>query len=86
MSEPLTDEELVGMDWRCRHGVGPVVINARDGQRFVAEIRRLKRGEFTPEEFQALCHHRDERPGCTRADFEAGCREYTAKLFGGAAP
>jgi hypothetical protein len=46
------------------------------------EVRRLLRGEFTAEEFQALCHHRDERPGCTRAEFEAGCREYQDKLFG----
>lgn len=46
------------------------------------EIARLKRGEFTPEEFQNLCHHRDESPGCTRADFEIGCREYQEKLFG----
>jgi hypothetical protein len=50
----------------------------------LAEIRRLKRGEFTPEEFQALCHHRDEQPGCTRADFEAGCQEYQKSLFGAA--
>lgn len=51
-----------------------------------AEVERLKRGEFTREEFQALCHHRDERPGCTAADFAAGCREYQAKLFGQTAP
>lgn len=46
------------------------------------EVERLKRGDFTPEEFQALCHHRDEKPGCTRTDFEEGCREYQRKLFG----
>jgi hypothetical protein len=59
------------------------VVNALYAQ--AEEITRLKRGEFTPEEFQALCHHRDERPGCTRADFEAGCDEYQRKLFGPAA-
>lgn len=47
-----------------------------------AEVARLKRGDFTPEEFQALCHHRDEKPGCTRAEFEVGCREYQERLFG----
>lgn len=48
----------------------------------VAEVRRLRRGDFTPEEFQNLCHHRDQKPGCTRQDFEEGCRQYQAKLFG----
>lgn len=51
-------------------------------RRLAAEIRRLRRGEFTPEEFQAICHHRDERPGCSRADFINGCAEYQEKLFG----
>lgn len=46
------------------------------------EIARLKRGALTPEEFQAICHNRHDRPGCTRQDFEAGCREYQRKLFG----
>lgn len=49
------------------------------------EVRRLKRGDFTPEEFQNLCHHRDEKPGCTPEEFAAGCAEYQRKLFGGAA-
>lgn len=48
----------------------------------IAEIRRLKRGEFTADEFQSLCHHRDERPGCTAAEFKAGCEAYQARLFG----
>lgn len=47
-----------------------------------AEIARLKRGDFTPEEFQNLCHNRHESPGCTRADFEAGCVQFQEKLFG----
>ena len=50
--------------------------------RLLGEIDRLKRGDFTPEEFQNLCHHRDEKPGCTRKDFEEGCQEYQTKLFG----
>lgn len=54
--------------------------------RLRAEIVRLKRGDFTPEEFQNLCHHRDEKPGCTRLDFEKGCRAYQTELFGLAPP
>lgn len=46
------------------------------------ENARLKRGDFTPEEFQALCHHRDEKPGCEFMDFTNGCHEYQKKLFG----
>lgn len=58
-------------------------VGAADAVRkLVAEIRRLRRGEFTPEEFQALCHRRDEKPGCSRADFVNGCQEYQEKLFG----
>lgn len=49
------------------------------------EVRRLKRGHFTPEEFQNLCHHLDEKPGCSPEAFAAGCAEYQRKLFGGAA-
>lgn len=47
-----------------------------------AEVERLKRGDFTPEEFQNLCHHKDEKPGCTPAEFNQGCEEYQRKLFG----
>jgi hypothetical protein len=48
-----------------------------------AEIERLKRGDFTPEEFQNLCHNRHADPMCTPEDFFAGCAEYQRKLFGG---
>lgn len=52
-------------------------------ERLCAEIVRLKRGDFTPTEWQELCHHRDTAPeGCTQAAFEAGCQEYQRKLFG----
>lgn len=50
--------------------------------RLKEENARLKRGEFSPEEFQALCHHRDEKPGCTAEDFYEGCALYQRKLFG----
>lgn len=46
----------------------------------LVEISRLRRGEFTPEEFQSLCHSLPT--GCTREAFEKGCREYQDKLFG----
>lgn len=46
------------------------------------ERDRLKRGDFTPEEFQSLCHHRDEKPNCTATDFYEGCHLYQQKLFG----
>ena len=54
----------------------------REKGKLRAEISRLKRGDFTPEEFQNLCHNRHESPGCTRADFEAGCVQFQEKLFG----
>lgn len=46
------------------------------------EIARLKRGEFTPEEFQNLCHEREDRPGCSVRQFFDGCADYQLKLFG----
>jgi hypothetical protein len=54
----------------------------RENFALLAENARLRRGDFTPEEFQAVCHHRDDKPGCTRADFEAGCLAYQRQLFG----
>ncbi len=45
----------------------------------IEEIKRLKRGEFTEKEFQALCHN---FTGCDRKRFEKGCKEYQDKLFG----
>lgn len=44
------------------------------------ELARLRRGDFTPEEFQNLCHNIDVQAG--RECFEAGCREYQERLFG----
>src|SRR4026208_1549117 len=43
------------------------------------EIQRLKEGNFTPEEFQNLCHNLQ---GKGRDDFEIGCIQYQEKLFG----
>lgn len=47
-----------------------------------AENERLRRGDFTPEEFQELCHNRDKNPRCTPAAFFDGCEDYQRKLFG----
>ena len=80
MNTPLTENYLSSLDAVAEAFGGYRV--ASDIRRLVAEVRRLKRGDFTPKEFQDLCHHRDERPGCTRESFEAGCREYQRKLFG----
>lgn len=57
-------------DWRRRKG------NAL----LEDEIDRLKRGDFTPDEFQNLCHNLPDT--CTREVFESGCKDYQAKLFG----
>lgn len=50
------------------------------------EVARLKAGDFTPEEFQGLCHHLDVRwtggRRCTKEEFDRGCLDYQAKLFG----
>lgn len=70
--------ENKGREGDCPHGLHPFNCIAC----LRRELERLRRGDFTPEEFQALCHHLDERPGCTREAFEQGCREYQMKLFG----
>ena len=44
-----------------------------------SEIERLLRGDFTPEEFQNLCHNTNT---CDREKFEQGCKQYQDKLFG----
>ena len=43
------------------------------------EIERLLRGDFSPDEFQNLCHNITCED---RISFEKGCREYQDKLFG----
>lgn len=49
-------------------------------RRLVEEVKRLKRGEFTPEEFQNLCHNADVQAGFDA--FADGCEAYQEKLFG----
>lgn len=45
------------------------------------EITRLKEGDFTPEEFQNLCHNNYP---CSLKEFRQGCRDYQCWLFGAA--
>ena len=54
--------------------------HAAEIERLRAEYDRMRRGDFTPEEFQNLCHNLP--PHCTREAFAAGCAEYQRKLFG----
>ena len=49
-----------------------------DINKLMLEIARLKRGDFTEEEFQELCHNFSEDDECR---FKAGCEAYQAKLF-----
>jgi hypothetical protein len=44
-----------------------------------AEIERLKRGEFTPEEIQHLCHRVAETVSADA--FARGCAEYQRRLY-----
>lgn len=43
------------------------------------ENRRLKRGDFTPEEFQNLCHNFSAED---REVFYQGCADYQRRLLG----
>lgn len=45
----------------------------------LTEIDRLKRGEFTEEEFQNLCHNLSTDD---QERFKRGCEEYQKRLFG----
>lgn len=46
----------------------------------VREVIRLRRGEFTPQEFQDLCHNKSVQDGFEA--FADGCDAYQQKLFG----
>jgi hypothetical protein len=65
---------------RCVAGL----LAARDAENreLRAEVERLKRGDFTPEEFQNLCHNLHEKPGCTLELQGKGCDAFQKKLFG----
>jgi len=44
-----------------------------------AEVERLKRGDFTPEEIHGLCHNLQST--VPAEEFAAGCAEYQRKLY-----
>lgn len=48
-------------------------------ERLTLELERLKRGDFTEEEFQNLCHNFSEED---KVSFFRGCTEFQKKLFG----
>jgi hypothetical protein len=83
----LTDSQLTWIRERaedegvaCLHDIRRLLDEI---DRLRGENARLRQGDFTSDEFQALCYHFDRRkPGCTREEFEAGCLEYQRKLFG----
>lgn len=54
------------------------LIQARQVLEMLAENERLKRGDFTEEEFQNLCHN---FTGDDAERFKKGCEEYQKKLF-----
>lgn len=67
--------------WISNHqGVHEKEIGFRVGEsrKLLKEIVRLRSGDFTPEEFQFLCHKFSEQD---REAFFAGCAAYQRKLF-----
>ena len=65
--------ECGGNVWECST-CADVVLKSLE-----AEIARLKKGDFTEEEFQNLCHNFSETD---KAAFVLGCQNYQKKLFG----
>ena len=45
-----------------------------------AEIKRLKRGEFTYDEIMDFCHNLPET--VSKEEFAEGCAKYQCKLYG----
>lgn len=54
-------------------------INVRLLHEAYHELERLSEGNFTPEEFNNLCHNK--KP-VTRCEFEEECKKYTNELYG----
>lgn len=73
----MISNEMLGKMWMASHLLpdpgGGVVRECID------EIKRLKEGKFTEEEFQNLCHNFNEDDA--KRHWE-GCKEYHCKLFG----
>lgn len=60
----------------------PTPIGATECQTLVAEINRLKRGEFTEAEAAELIRFVLARTGATRAQVETACWEWQERTFG----
>lgn len=60
------------------HGMlGPY--NGKMIELLIKEVERLRKGDFTEEEFQNLCHNFSTEDACR---FKQGCIEYQKQLFG----
>jgi hypothetical protein len=80
----VSDEELAAIEGRnaVRIRQSTFATNAdcaEDVPALLAEVRRLKRGEFTPDELQTLCHNLSTDDACA---FVRGCHAYQTQLFG----
>ena len=82
--KPLSEIELGNFIKIAQHLVisGSAMRLIAEREMLMNEVSRLKRGDFTPEEFQNLCHNLHERPVCTREEFAQGCLQFQEKLFG----
>ncbi len=72
----MTDEKLKAVldECGCHDDRGCNTV-----RKLAAEVDRLRRGDFTEEEFQGLCHKFQEADACR---FAQGCVDYNRKLFG----
>lgn len=70
---------LEGMGETTNHTVDPVFALSVMAIARHEEGARLKRGDFTPDELQTLCHNLSEQD---KEAFFQGCTEYQRKLFG----
>lgn len=55
-------------------------------EELTAEVRRLRKGDLTPQEFQDLCHNLHDRPECTPKEFADGWSSFNANCSGRANP
>lgn len=76
MSKPMAQIDLDNIENAARSNH---FAHHKDTLLLIEEIKRLKRGDFTEEEFQNLCHNM--KPDDLRR-FRQGCEDYQDKLFG----
>ena len=73
----MSDKHLERLRWLQKIGAPSPASDALEWA--VAEIERLRRGDFTEDEFQNLCHNFTTEDRCR---FTAECEKYRDKLFG----